>query len=72
MDTEPNEMIEVYLEGGATYMPAEMRRQWAFRDQYKVKVEFCGAHEHFERITPQGATDTPVLFRWTGRTKIAE
>jgi uncharacterized protein DUF5988 len=72
MDTQSARMVEVYLEGGPAYFPAEMRHRQASTADYKIKLEYCGGHEHFERVTRQGAGDVPVIFRWTGTTRIAE
>ncbi|MDM4719700.1 DUF5988 family protein [Micromonospora sp. WMMA1363] len=38
----------------------------------KIKVRHYGGYEHFER-DPAGVVDgAPAVFRWTGRTRIAE
>jgi Family of unknown function (DUF5988) len=71
--SDANRVIDVILEGGPHNLPADKRVQRALGDETKIKVRFYGGYEHFERADPVGADDTePVLFRWTGRTRIAE
>ncbi|BCJ69215.1 hypothetical protein GCM10009779_40330 [Polymorphospora rubra] len=38
----------------------------------KIKVQYNGGYEHFGRDSPVDVVDVPVVFRWTGRTRIAE
>ena len=61
--------IEAILEGGPE-LPVELRKQQVTSDDYKVKIRYNGGHEHFERNMADSTT--PVVFRWTGRTRIAE
>jgi hypothetical protein len=65
------EVVTVLLIGGPADFPDQLRRQRCPADQLKIKVEYCGGHEHFER-DDETVRDRPVLYRWTMRTKIAE
>ncbi|MEE3921082.1 DUF5988 family protein [Micromonospora sp. BRA006-A] len=40
------------------------------RAERKIKILYYGGYEHFERGTATPVE--PVVFRWTGRTRIAE
>ncbi|MEU1753550.1 DUF5988 family protein [Micromonospora matsumotoense] len=70
---EAARLIDVVLEGGPGHLPLEWRsRQLAASDQ-KVKIEHHGGYEHFERDGVAMPDDPqPVVFRWTGRTRVAE
>ncbi|MFG1918443.1 DUF5988 family protein [Micromonospora sp. NPDC048898] len=61
---------EVLLRGGPDTLPDELRRMRVPDTEEKVKLMHYGGHEHFEREAHTG--DGPVVFRWTGRTRIAE
>jgi len=65
------DMIDALLEGGPASFGAQLRRRQVPAVVDKVKVPHCGGYEHFERSSTDAGT-TPVVFRWTGRTKIAE
>jgi hypothetical protein len=72
MTTSHPGLIEVRLEGGPAYFPADQRQRQAAPDQEYIKVEHYGGYEHFERITPPGSLRSPVVFSWIRRTQIAE
>ncbi|WP_229397852.1 DUF5988 family protein [Micromonospora okii] len=65
-------IIDVVLEGGPTNLPAELRSHRVSPVEHKIKVCHHGGYEHFERDAHGLAGDAPVVFRWTGRTRIAE
>ncbi|WP_405111558.1 DUF5988 family protein [Micromonospora sp. NBC_01405] len=65
-------IIDVVLEGGPTNLPAEQRSHRISPAEDKIKVSHYGGYEHFERDTVRVADELPVVFRWTGRTRIAE
>jgi hypothetical protein len=66
----PGSLVEVILEGGPSDLPADLRAGRFTSDTEKVKIPHYGGYEHFERATADGAR--PVVFRWTGRTRVAE
>ncbi|WP_018216006.1 DUF5988 family protein [Salinispora vitiensis] len=66
---EPSDFVDVILEGGPD-LPGEWREQRVAPGDYKVKIAHNGGYEHFERTEAYGRT--PVVFRWTQRTRIAE
>lgn len=64
--------VDAVLHGGPADLPQETRAQRVHREERKVKIPHYGGHEHFER---DGATlddCTEVVFRWVGRTRVAE
>ncbi|WP_243715377.1 DUF5988 family protein [Micromonospora sp. KC207] len=65
-------IIDVVLEGGPANLPAELRSHRVSPVEHKIKVRHYGGYEHFERDFAGIAGDVPVVFRWTGRTRIAE
>ncbi|WP_174533000.1 DUF5988 family protein [Micromonospora chalcea] len=64
-------VIDVVLEGGPAGLPADLRSRQVSRAEKKIKILYYGGYEHFERGSA-AATVEPVVFRWTGRTRIAE
>jgi hypothetical protein len=66
------DVIDVVLEGGPATFPAEWRSHRVPRDQEKMKIRHYGGYEHFERVATPDRDDAPVVFRWIGRTRIAE
>lgn len=66
--------VTVVLDGGPADLPKALRTQRVSADQQKIKVRYRGGYEHFERERSggPGTGGTPVLFRWTMRTRIAE
>ncbi|MEU9508943.1 DUF5988 family protein [Micromonospora sp. NPDC048170] len=65
-------IIDVVLEGGPVDLPADLRSRRVARAEEKIKVLHYGGYEHFERGAFPEAVGLPVVFRWTGRTRIAE
>ncbi|MBQ1073114.1 hypothetical protein KBX06_08050 [Micromonospora sp. C31] len=65
-------VIDVVLEGGPVDLPADVRSRRVATAEEKIKVLHYGGYEHFERGSVPGTLDLPVVFRWTGRTRIAE
>jgi len=64
--------IDATLEGGPVDLPRELRSCRVSRSQDKVKIAYLGGYEHFER-DPAVATDSPAaVYRWIGRTRVAE
>ncbi|MEU6075124.1 DUF5988 family protein [Micromonospora sp. NPDC047074] len=65
-------IIDVVLEGGPADFPADLRSHQVDQVAEKIKVRHYGGYEHFERDSSLDLRDVPVVFRWTGRTRIAE
>ncbi|HEY8533065.1 MAG TPA: DUF5988 family protein [Micromonospora sp.] len=71
VDAPAVEMTDIVLEGGPPDLPPALRTARVPVAQDKVKIEFRGGYEHFERtsaLTPH----RQVIFRWVTRTRIAE
>jgi hypothetical protein len=71
---DAQDFIDAILEGGPADMPAGLRAQRVQFHAEKIKVAYYGGHEHFERA-PDSDADTagsPAVFRWIGRTRMAE
>jgi len=64
-----NGMLEAILVGGPNDMPVELRTQLVQHGQEKVKIPHYGGHEHFER---GDNCLSPIVYMWTGRTRVAE
>jgi hypothetical protein len=62
--------VDVVLEGGPATLPAELRSHRVASPEERVKVPHYGGYEHFE--WDRCANRTPLVFRWTGRTRVAE
>nr|MDT0660530.1 DUF5988 family protein [Micromonospora sp. DSM 115978] len=62
--------IEVILVGGPANLPAELRAHRVSSLDDRVKVPHHGGYEHF--AWDSSVDRTPTVFRWTGRTRIAE
>lgn len=71
IDTEAAGIVEAVLEGGPANLPADLRSHRVTPTSDKIKVHHYGGYEHFERESAPSDV-TPVVFRWTGRTRIAE
>ncbi len=74
-DTEPfagadGRAVDAILEGGPVSLPAELRVRQVSGDAETIKVRHYGGYEHFDRDCAAAAS--PAVFRWTGRTAIAE
>ncbi|MFG1674677.1 DUF5988 family protein [Micromonospora sp. NPDC049282] len=65
-------VVEAVLEGGPAMLPAELRNQRVSLVESKIKVRYYGGYEHFERDPAVALDGVPAVFRWTGRTRIAE
>ncbi|HLL65094.1 MAG TPA: DUF5988 family protein [Micromonosporaceae bacterium] len=74
VDTLPEtaELVDAVLDGGPTHFPVELRVHRVPPTREKIKICLYGGYEHFERVGAAGDDATPVVFRWTGRTRIAE
>jgi Family of unknown function (DUF5988) len=70
--SEAADCVEAMLEGGPASMPAELRAHRVQPHEHKIKVSYYGGHEHFERVSGPEVIGVPVVFRWTGRTRLAE
>ncbi|GAA2637351.1 DUF5988 family protein [Streptomyces axinellae] len=66
--------VEVQLTGGPVEIPETTRVRQGLINDGIVKIAHRGGYEHFELVTPDTEREgnTPVVFRWTMRTKIAE
>ncbi|MEU8327934.1 DUF5988 family protein [Micromonospora sp. NPDC048839] len=69
LDAADGAFVQALLEGGPADFPADLRTQTAAAGQDRIKITYCGGHEHFDRCA---GNVSPVIFRWTGRTRIAE
>jgi Family of unknown function (DUF5988) len=67
--------VAAVLQGGPPGFPERLRRHQVTADQEKVKVQYLGGYEHFERVIGDDHAINPcapVVYKWTMRTKIAE
>ncbi|MFD2767235.1 DUF5988 family protein [Micromonospora eburnea] len=64
--------LDVVLEGGPDTLPQEQRRRRVDPLTDTVKVCHYGGHEHFRKVDGETTADGSSLFRWIGRTRIAE
>ncbi|MCZ7373697.1 DUF5988 family protein [Micromonospora chokoriensis] len=64
-----SEPVLVFLQGGPDGVPRTVVATVEQLVYGKIKVPYLAGYEHFERRVGDGA---PLLFTWTGRTKIAE
>lgn len=71
MDSPGAGMTDIVLEGGPADLPPTLRKTRVPASQDKIKLEFCGDYEHFERTAALTA-DRRVIYRWVARTRIAE
>ncbi|MEH0973673.1 DUF5988 family protein [Micromonospora sp. CPCC 205546] len=65
-------VIDAVLEGGPADLPPDLRSRRVAGAEEKIKVLHYGGYEHFERGSAPATVELPVVFRWTGRTRIAE
>jgi Family of unknown function (DUF5988) len=65
------ETVDVVLQGGPRDFPEDARKRRATTDESTIKIMHRGGYEHFERASQSGDA-TPVVYRWTLRTRIAE
>jgi hypothetical protein len=66
--TQEQELVTAALRGGPAAFPDELRYPRVAPGQDKVKICYNGGYEHFER----DLRETGWVYRWTGRTRIAE
>jgi hypothetical protein len=71
------ELINVSLQGGPESIPRTVSVERSKLQDGKLKIEYLGGYEHFERAVSDGGRADPdgappEIFRWTLRTKIAE
>ncbi|MEV4499759.1 DUF5988 family protein [Micromonospora arborensis] len=64
--------FDIILEGGPESLPTGVRRQRVHNLTDTVKICHYGGYEHFGRADGGSLVDGPILFRWFGRTRIAE
>jgi Family of unknown function (DUF5988) len=65
-------IIDVVLVGGPASLPKELRTRQVASTDRKIKVAHRSGYEHFERETLGDSPNAPVVFSWTGRTRVAE
>jgi hypothetical protein len=69
--SEALDVVTVVLEGGPATLHPELRTQQIANPPDVIKICIGSGYEHFARV-PDGNGAGPVIFRWTGRTRIAE
>jgi hypothetical protein len=69
-----NATIHAVLEGGPSDIPETLRSRREPAGTPKIKIPHRGGYEHFECDGDISTVDntTPLVYRWTERTKIAE
>ncbi|GHH38852.1 DUF5988 family protein [Lentzea cavernae] len=72
VDGSAGYLVDAVLHGGPADLPQETRAQRVHREEKKVKIPHYGGHEHFERDGAALDERTAVVFRWIGRTRVAE
>jgi hypothetical protein len=65
------DQVEVRLRGGPAELPRRISVPAAAIPD-KIKIPHCGGYEHFERLPDSEAADQPIVFGWSGRTRVAE
>lgn len=67
-------LVEAILVGGPADIPDSSRVRKVSAKDRKVKLSRYGGYEHFERDDDRSpaAVGERIVFRWTGRTRIAE
>lgn len=71
----PSGRHHALLEGGPADIPQDQRERPVEGGQYKIKVPHRGGYEHFERTEEySGGAEggDRRIYRWVGRTRIAE
>lgn len=71
-DGSSGHLVDAVLHGGPADLPHETRAQRVHREEKKVKIPHYGGHEHFERDGAALDGRAEVVFRWIGRTRVAE
>ena len=64
--------VYAQLVGGPSDLLPATRVQRVVQGLGKIKVRYHGGYEHFEPDLGKAAEPGHVVYRWTGRTKIAE
>ncbi|GAB2586868.1 hypothetical protein GCM10027168_19640 [Streptomyces capparidis] len=66
--------VHAVLQGGPGSLTPEQRTVRVTETQDKIKIEHYGGYEHFERAEAPGDAEQreAVVYRWAGRTRIAE
>lgn len=77
MDVETPEQAadHALLVGGPADISDDQRECRVEGGQYKIKIPHHGGYEHFERTEEYSGAikgDTRRIYRWVGRTRIAE
>ena len=68
-----DDRVYAILEGGPRDLPAAARYRREPPTESTIKVAFRSGYEHFERVEPDPRSEpTPVRYRWTRNTRIAE
>ncbi|MFG1843638.1 DUF5988 family protein [Micromonospora sp. DT228] len=66
--------VAALLQGGPSDLPSSSRQCLVDGGQDKVKIQFMGGYEQFERtdevVDRHG--ERQVVYRWTTRTRVAE
>ena len=65
-------VVDAVLDGGPVTLPDGLRTHCVASTDHKIKILHYGGYEHFERDDSYAADGIPAVFRWTGRTEIAE
>ena len=70
----PGRPLAALLRGGPVEIPADLRECLVDPDEGTVKLPYCGGYEHFQRTEEHSGEDgrARLVFRWVGRTRIAE
>ncbi len=64
--------VSAVLVGGPSDLPSSARRQRIAEGSAKIKIMHRDGYEHFEPDAAGTTISGQVIYRWTGRTKIAE
>ncbi|WP_433261677.1 DUF5988 family protein [Actinosynnema sp. CS-041913] len=65
--------FDVILTGGPDHLPRQLRFQQVQKLTDKIKLNFGAGYEHFVRDETNPVDEEGVpIFRWVGRTAIAE
>ncbi|WP_327010429.1 DUF5988 family protein [Dactylosporangium sp. NBC_01737] len=67
-----DDLYDAFLEGGPRSIEESARFCRTPVDTTKIKLPHRNGYEHFELVREPAPEAGPALFRWTGRTKIAE
>jgi len=72
MSDDERASTNVMLVGGPPEFPRSARVQRVVPGLPKIKIMYRGGYEHFEPDPIERAERDQVVYRWTGRTNIAE